>query len=133
MFPPQQKPRRQLLRRIVWPVVGAAVLGAVGAFSLQFAGGRGQIAESVRVETRGLGIGVSVVSPGPVDTAFFERAGHAYERRLPRKVRPERVARWIVRAIRYDLAQVFVPTWLAFPSWLHGAVPILYRRLSRFQ
>ena len=91
------------------------------------------LSESVRVETRGLGIGVSVVSPGPVDTAFFERAGHAYERRLPRKVRPERVARWIVRAIRYDLAQVFVPTWLAFPSWLHGAVPILYRRLSRFQ
>jgi short-subunit dehydrogenase len=91
------------------------------------------LSDSVRVETRGLGIGVSVVSPGPVDTPFFERAGHPYERRFPRLVKPERVARWIVRAIRYDLAQVFVPTWLAFPAWLHGAAPVLYRRVSRFQ
>lgn len=91
------------------------------------------LSDSVRVETHGLGIGVSVVSPGPVDTAFFERAGHPYRRRFPRMVKPERVARWIVRAIRHDLAQVFVPSWLAFPAWLHGAFPILYRRLSRFQ
>jgi short-subunit dehydrogenase len=91
------------------------------------------LSESVRVETRGQGIGVSVVSPGPVDTAFFERAGHPYERRVPRMVSPERVARWVVRAVRYELAQVFVPAWLAFPAWLHGAAPPLYRRLSRFQ
>jgi short-subunit dehydrogenase len=91
------------------------------------------LSESLRVELRGLGVGVSVVSPGPVDTAFFERAGHPYERRFPRLVRPERVATWIARAARHDLAHVFVPHWLAFPAWLHGAFPPLYRRLSRFQ
>jgi len=91
------------------------------------------LGESVRVESAGLGVGVSVVSPGPVDTAFFDRAGHAYERRVPRKVSSDRVARWIVRAIRYDLAQVYVPHWLGFPAWLHGAAPFLYRRLSRYQ
>jgi short-subunit dehydrogenase len=91
------------------------------------------LSDSLRVETRGLGVGVSVVSPGPVDTGFFQRAGHPYERRFPRMVKPERVARWVVRAIRYDLAQVFVPSWLSFPAWLHGAAPFLYRRLARFQ
>jgi short-subunit dehydrogenase len=91
------------------------------------------LSESLRAELRGLGVGVSVVSPGPVDTAFFERAGHPYERRFPRLVTPERVARWIARAVRHDLDQVFVPHWLAFPAWLHGAFPALYRRLSRFQ
>jgi len=91
------------------------------------------LSDSLRVELRGLGVGVSVVSPGPVDTAFFERSGHPYERRFPRLVRPERVARWIARAARHDIAQVFIPGWLAFPAWLHGAFPPLYRRLSRFQ
>jgi short-subunit dehydrogenase len=91
------------------------------------------LSDALRVELRGLGVRVSVVSPGPVDTPFFERAGHGYERRFPRMVKPERVAVEIARAIRFDRAQVFIPHWLAFPAWLHGALPSLYRRLARFQ
>lgn len=84
--------------------------------------------ESLRYELRGLGVGASVVSPGPVRTAFFERAGHPYGRRFPRPIRAERVGAAIVRAARFDLPEVFVPRWMAFPAWLHGAWPWLYRR-----
>ena len=86
------------------------------------------LSESLRYELRGLGVGVSVVSPGAVRTAFFDRAGHPYERRFPRPVRPERVASAVVRAVRRNIPEVFVPRWMAVPARLHGGWPWLYRR-----
>ncbi len=88
------------------------------------------LSDSVRMEVRASGIGVSVVSPGPVKTAFFDRSGHTYEQRFPRMVSPERVAKVVAGAIRFNRAEVFVPRWLAFPAWLHGAWPALYRRMA---
>jgi short-subunit dehydrogenase len=102
-------------------VAGEAVYSATKA-------GLIALSESLRYEVRSLGIGVTVVSPGVVRTAFFDRAGHPYDRAFPRLIRPERAARAIARAVRQDRAQVFVPGWIAFPVWLHGAVPWLYRR-----
>jgi len=86
--------------------------------------------ESLRYELVGSGVTVSVVSPGAVRTPFFEREGRRYDRAFPRPMGPERVARAIVRAIEGDRAQVFVPRWMGFPAWLHGAWPGLYRRLA---
>jgi short-subunit dehydrogenase len=86
------------------------------------------LSESLRYETRNLGVGVSVVSPGVVRTAFFDRSGHPYDRRFPRPIRPERVARAVARAVRQGRAQMYVPAWIAFPVWLHGALPWLYRQ-----
>ena len=88
------------------------------------------LSESLRYETRNLGVSVTVVSPGVVRTEFFDRAGHPYDRRFPRPIRPERVARAMVRAVRLGRAQVYVPAWIAFPVWLHGALPWLYRQGS---
>ena len=89
--------------------------------------------ESLRYELAGSGVGVTVVSPGAVRTAFFEREARAYERTFPRPVRAERVADALIRAIEQNRPQVFVPRWMAFPAWLRGAWPGLYRRLaSRF-
>ena len=86
--------------------------------------------ESLRYELRGSGVAVSVVSPGVVRTPFFERRGASYARSFPRMIEPERVADAIIGAIQTGRAQVFVPRWLAFPVWLRGAWPGLYRALA---
>jgi short-subunit dehydrogenase len=89
--------------------------------------------ESLRYEVAGSGVGVTLVSPGVIDTAFFEREGRPYDRSFPRIRRPESVAAGILRAIERGRPDVFVPRWMAFPARLRGAMPGLYRRLaSRF-
>jgi short-subunit dehydrogenase len=87
--------------------------------------------ESLRQELAGTSIGVSVVSPGVVDTAFFERRGRPYQRRSPKPIPADKVAGAIVHAIRTGKAQVFVPRWMAFPAWLQGAWPSAYRAGAR--
>jgi len=86
--------------------------------------------ESLRYELAGSGVGMTLVSPGVVKTAFFQRQGRPYHRSFPRPIRADRVARAIVRSIRKNHADVFVPGWMAFPAWLHGTWPTLYRRLA---
>jgi short-subunit dehydrogenase len=88
------------------------------------------LAESLRYELKPDGINVSLVSPGAVDTPFFDRRGAAYARRFPRPVRAERVAGAVVRAIARDRDEVYVPGWLAVAVRFHGAAPSLYRRLA---
>jgi short-subunit dehydrogenase len=89
--------------------------------------------DSLRYELAGSGVGITLVSPGVIDTPFFEREGRPYGRSFPRMRKPEAVAAAIVRAIERGRADVFVPRWMAFPARLRGAMPGLYRRLaSRF-
>jgi short-subunit dehydrogenase len=98
--------------------VYAATKGGLVAFS-----------ESLRQELAGTPVRVSVVSPGVVDTPFFERRGRPYGREWPHPIPPERVADAVVRALRTERADVFVPGWMALPARLRGAAPGLYRRL----
>jgi short-subunit dehydrogenase len=98
--------------------VYAATKGGLVAFS-----------ESLRQELAGTPVRVSVVSPGVVDTPFFERRGRPYSREWPRPIPPERVADAVVRALRTGRADVFVPRWMALPARLRGVAPGLYRRL----
>jgi short-subunit dehydrogenase len=84
--------------------------------------------ESLRQELAGTKVGVSVVSPGVVATRFFDRRGRPYDRRSPRPISADRVAVAVIRAIRTGKPQIFVPGWLAFPAWLRGAWPSLYRK-----
>lgn len=105
-------------------VAGEAVYSATKA-------GLAAFAASVRGEVAGCGVGVSVVVPGVVDTSFFDRRGVPYERRTPRPVPPERVARALVRAVERNRAEVFVPRWLRFPARLRGAAPVLTDALQR--
>jgi short-subunit dehydrogenase len=91
------------------------------------------LSDSLNFELAGTGVGLTLVSPGVVDTTFFTRTGRDYTRSFPRMIKPERVASAIARAIERDAAEIFVPRWMAFPARLRGAWPRLYRRLaSRF-
>jgi short-subunit dehydrogenase len=87
-------------------------------------------AESIAHELAGRGVGVSVIVPGVVDTPFFERRGRPYDRRRPAPLPPQRVARALVGAVERDQSMVFVPRWMRFPAWLHGALPGTFRRLA---
>lgn len=116
-------------------VIVGSIVGAVGrpreSVYAAAKAGLAIFAESLREEVRGRGIGVSLIVPVAVDTGFFAARGAPYGRRRPRPVRPERVARELVDAIRRDRAEVTVPRLLAVPVRLHGAAPRLYRSLAR--
>ena len=87
-------------------------------------------AASVRAEVAPAGVGVTTVAPGAVRTAFFDRRGAPYTRRLPRPVAPERVADALVAAVERDRAEVIVPRWLRLPVVIQAATPTVFARLS---
>jgi short-subunit dehydrogenase len=105
-------------------VAGEAVYAATKA-------GVSIFAESLRLECHGRGVGVSTVVPGVVRTAFFDRRGVPYGRRLPRPVSPERIARAVVAGIERDRAETIVPGWLSSAPMARGLSPRLYRLLAR--
>jgi short-subunit dehydrogenase len=132
-----------LLTRAVLPGMlarGGGRVVCVGSIA-GHAGGRGEavyaackaglaaFTEALRQEHARDPVGFSVVIPGPVQTAFFDRRGVPYERRMPRLLTPERVAAAIVEAIRRERAQVVVPGWLDVPMRIRGAAPEVYRPL----
>jgi short-subunit dehydrogenase len=104
-------------------VRGEAVYSATKA-------GLATFAESLGYELDGHGVRVSVIVPGVIDTPFFDRRGHPYGRRRPGPQPPERVARAIVSCLERDRSVVYVPRWLRFPAWLHGAAPGTFRALA---
>lgn len=107
-------------------VRGEAVYAATKA-------GLGLFAESLAYELNGHGVRICLVVPGVIDTPFFERRGRAYGRKVPGPQPPHRVARAITGALERDRDVVYVPRWLRFPAWLHGAAPATFRALaSRF-
>ncbi len=87
-------------------------------------------AESLADELAGTGAGVSLIVPGVIDTPFFDRRGQPYQRSRPRPIPAERVAAAVLAAARRDRSLVFVPAWLRFPAWLHGAAPGAFRALA---
>lgn len=114
----------------VGSIVGHVGRGGEAVYAATKAG-LAVFSESLRVELRDTGVSVSLVSPGVVDTGFFDRRGAVYDRRWPRPIPPARVADAIVRAIERDLPEVLVPGWLAVPARVRGAAPGLYRALAR--
>ena len=92
--------------------------------------GLGCLAETLRAELRPAGIGVSLVSPGVVDTAYFERRKAPYRRRYPRLISAETAAAAIVNAIEHGRDDVVVPPWLSLPARVKVSFPGLYRLLA---
>jgi short-subunit dehydrogenase len=88
-------------------------------------------ADVLREEVRGDGITVGTLLPGVVRTDFFERRGQPYDRRFPRPMPPDRVARAAVRVLVSGRPSAVCPRWLALPIRLRATAPRLYRRLER--
>jgi short-subunit dehydrogenase len=87
-------------------------------------------AESLRLELRGTGVGVGVLVPGAVRTAFFDRRGQPYDRRWPRLLPPQKVADALVQLIATGRAEWYVPRWLRLAVAVRGVLPGGYRRLA---
>lgn len=87
-------------------------------------------AESLRFELDGTGVGVGVVVPGVVRTAFFQRRGARYGRSVPRPVPPEVIADAVLRTIEGGRAELYRPRWLRLPVIVRSAVPGIYRALA---
>lgn len=88
-------------------------------------------ADSLREELRGTRIVVSTVRPGVVRTAFHTNRNEPYERRWPRPIPAEQVARAIVDVLDSGAERRTVPPWLDIASRARRSVPWLYRSLSR--
>jgi short-subunit dehydrogenase len=104
-------------------VAGEAVYSATKA-------GLDAFADSLRVETAGSGVNVSVVVPGVVDTGFFETRGSPYTRSRPRPIPPETVADAVVRAVERDRAEEWRPRWLRVAPTVRALAPGAFRRLA---
>lgn len=91
------------------------------------------LADALRTELAGTGVTVSLVTPGAVDTPFFDRRNRPYERGWPHPISASVVADAVLECARTGRAEVIVPSWLAVAVRLQGAFPGLYRLLaSRF-
>jgi NAD(P)-dependent dehydrogenase (short-subunit alcohol dehydrogenase family) len=87
-------------------------------------------ADVLRAELRSAGIGVTLVTPGVVDTAYFARRGVPYARHFPRPVSAQSIAEVIADAIEHGREDAVVPGWLSLPARLKLRLPRLYRRLE---
>jgi short-subunit dehydrogenase len=84
-------------------------------------------AEALAGEVADRGVSISVVSPGPVDTPFFDARGHPYTRRRPRPADPARIAAAVMRAIDKRKAEVVVPRRLRAALVVRALAPSVYR------
>lgn len=117
--------------RLVFVGSIAGLVGARGeAWYSATKAGLGCLADTLRQELRPAGIGVSLVSPGVVDTAFFDRRRVPYQRHYPRLMAAERMADVIVEVVSRSRDDVIVPAWLSLPARLKASFPGLYRSLA---
>ena len=104
-------------------VAGEAVYSATKA-------GLDAFADSLRGETAGSGVNISVVVPGVVDTGFFETRGSPYTRTRPRPIPADTVADAVVRAVERDRAEEWRPRWLRVAPTVRALAPGAFRRLA---
>jgi short-subunit dehydrogenase len=104
-------------------VAGEAVYSATKA-------GLDAFAESLRGETAGSGVNISVVVPGVVDTGFFETRGSPYTRTRPRPMPADTVADAVVRAVQRDRAEEWRPRWLRIAPTVRALAPGAFRALA---
>ena len=88
--------------------IGAPLEAAYSASKFAVAG----LTEALAIELAPRGIGVSMVNPGPVATEFFATRGHPYQRKTPKPISAERVARDVITVVERDKLETYLPRWL---------------------
>jgi len=84
--------------------------------------------ESLYHELKPLGIKVSIVCPGPVETEFNRDYRDTEPKSPPALfVTPEAVCREVIKAIEKDKFEVITPRWLAFLCAIKRHMPNLFR------
>jgi len=117
--------------RLVFVGSVAGLVGVPGeAWYSATKAGLGCLADALRAELRPLGIGVTLVSPGVVDTAYFERRNEPYLRRHPKLMSAQAAAETIAEAVCRGRDDVVVPSWLSVPARVKASFPRLYRLLA---
>jgi NAD(P)-dependent dehydrogenase (short-subunit alcohol dehydrogenase family) len=117
--------------RLVFVGSIAGLVGVTGeAWYSATKAGLGCLADTLRAELRPAGIGVSLVSPGVVDTPYFERRKVPYKRQHPQLMTAEAAAAAIVEAVDRGRDNVVVPSWLSLPARMKVNFPGLYRLLA---
>lgn len=110
-------------------VVIGSIAGRIGApFEAAYSATKAaQVAftEAIATEVAEVGVGVSMVNPGPVETDFFDARGHAYEGSYPKPVTATAVAEAVMRAVEKDRFEQVVPPSLRPAVVLRHAVPPL--------
>jgi short-subunit dehydrogenase len=110
----------------------ASIAGRVGApFEAAYSASKFAVvgmSEALAAEVQGLGVAVSLVNPGPVETHFTAARGVPFQRRFPRPLRPARVAAAVVSAVERDRFEQTMPRWLRSGPVVRALAPGLYRR-----
>jgi hypothetical protein len=65
-----------------------------------------------------------------VDTPFFARRNHPYDRSRPVPIPADDVAGAILDCLRYGRPEAIVPAWLTVPARIHSLVPRTYQALA---
>jgi short-subunit dehydrogenase len=85
------------------------------------------LTEALSVELAPLGIDVSLVNPGPIDTPFFAARGHAYDRAHPKPVSAQRVAARVLSVVEGRRSESFISPLLRQAVIAKTLVPPLFR------
>ena len=108
----------------------SSVAGRIGApFEAAYSGSKFAVvgfSESLAAEMSALGVTVSLIEPGPVETHFTEARGVPFQRERPRPLDPERVVDAIVAALESGRAEAVLPRWLRFPIAVRAVLPGAY-------
>lgn len=118
-------------RRTGHVVTVASIAGRIGSpFEAGYAASKFAViglSEALSVELAPLGIGVSLVNPGPVDTDFFDARGVPYARSSPKPVPAAKVARAVLDAVEHERPEVYVTGWLRQAVVAKTLLPPLFR------
>jgi len=104
--------------------IGAPMEAAYSASKFAMVG----FTEALAFEVGPVGIGVSMVNPGPVQTEFFATRGHAYEGSFPKPVSAERVAGAVIEVVEHGGLERVIPASLRPAVAVRHLLPPLYRR-----
>jgi len=133
LLPEMLKRRTGHIVNLISPAGWAAIPGAAG-YSAARAAMR-SFDQSLGVDLRGTGLGVTLCCPGKVSSSYFANNPGAEERipriaALARTVTPEEVGAAIVRAIRLNRRTLVMPCMMRVFWWLFRSVPWLVEALA---